>query len=379
MNSSTYEFEPGCATLHAQYKSSSSVSCFQKIRALTLVFRRRQFRDALKKQCQALGVKNYSIPLDMPVRWSSTHTMIEKFYSMKDAIIAVLASQSFDDSIEEINLTKPDWVVAKELLDFFGLFVRTTTTMQADNYLTLNRTLPEYFRLISRLEAVKSGKDKSAIQSQAIKDAAGAAFIKMNEYFAKNDSSPTAFVATMCDPRFKLAIFEHLWKDNPVYVKCAKVHFKDTYRRYKDRATKQHAIETIDTEPQDNLEVDGEDDLFAGYQGHSDLATTEIDNWFSQGTIDHKRGDVKAFWLSKGYDFKIIAQMARDHMGVPATSAASERVFSNGGDIITKRRNKLGGDNTRYLLCLRDWGILPELEDEDSDLELDGYETVEED
>jgi len=64
---------------------------------------------------------------------------------------------------------------------------------------------------------------------------------------------------------------------------------------------------------------------------------------------------------------------------VPATSAASERVFSNGGDIITKRRNKLGGDNTRYLLCLRDWGILPELEDEDSDLELDGYETFEED
>ena len=32
----------------------------------------------------------------MPVRWSSTHTMIDKFYAMKDAIIAVLATQSFD-------------------------------------------------------------------------------------------------------------------------------------------------------------------------------------------------------------------------------------------------------------------------------------------
>ncbi len=31
--------------------------------------------------------------------WSSTHTMIDKFYRMKDAIIAVLASQSCDDSI----------------------------------------------------------------------------------------------------------------------------------------------------------------------------------------------------------------------------------------------------------------------------------------
>jgi hAT family protein len=305
--------------------------------------------------------------------------MIEKFYSMKDAVIAVLASQRFDDSIEEINLTKPDWVVAKELLDFFGLFVKTTTIMQADNYPTLNRTLPEYFRLISRLEAVKDGKDKSNIQCQAIREAAAAALVKMNEYFAKNDSSPTAFVASMCDPRFKLAIFEHLWKDNSVYIKRAKVHFKETYRKYRERAIKQRAFETLDTEPQDNPELDDEDDLFAGYHGHSDLATTESDTWFSQGTIDYKRGDVKAFWLSKGYDFKIIAQMARDHMGVPATSAASERVFSNGGDIITKRRNKLGGNNTRYLLCLRDWGILPELEDEDSDSELDGYETLEED
>jgi hAT family protein len=59
--------------------------------------------------------------------------------------------------------------------------------------------------------------------------------------------------------------------------------------------------------------------------------------------------------------------MARDHMGVPATSAASERVFSNGGDIITKRRNNLSGNNTRYLERL---GNI--IRDEDSDSE-DGY------
>jgi 5'(3')-deoxyribonucleotidase len=77
--------------------------------------------------------------------------MIEKFYRMKDAIIAVLATQSFDYSIKENVQT-----VTKELLDFFGLFVRTTTMMQADNYPTLNGTLPEYFRLISRLETAKT-------------------------------------------------------------------------------------------------------------------------------------------------------------------------------------------------------------------------------
>jgi hypothetical protein len=41
----------------------------------------------------------------------------------------------------------------------------------------------------------------------------------------------------------KLAIFERLWKDNPSYIKRAKIHFSQ------DRATRQRNIETLDTEP----------------------------------------------------------------------------------------------------------------------------------
>ena len=39
---------------------------------------------------------------------------------------------------------------------------------------------------------------------------------------------------------------------------------------------------------------------------------------------------------------------------------------------MTKKRNRLGASNTRRLLCLRDWGVLAEGEDEgDSDIEID--------
>jgi hypothetical protein len=68
--------------------------------------------------------------------------MIDKFYRMKDAIITVLATQSFDDSIKEVEFSKSDWTVTKELLDFFGLFVKITTMMQADNYPTLKQNSP---------------------------------------------------------------------------------------------------------------------------------------------------------------------------------------------------------------------------------------------
>jgi hypothetical protein len=58
--------------------------------------------------------------------------------------------------------------------------------------------------------------------------------------------------------------------------------------------------------------------------------------------------------------------MARDFLCIPATSASSERVFSDGSNTVTKRRCKLAPESVRYVVCLRDWGIV---EPDDSDVE----------
>ena len=81
--------------------------------------------------------------------------------------------------------------------------------------------------------------------------------------------------------------------------------------------------------------------------------------------------NILRYWASKEYEFPIIACIARDHLAIPAMSAASESVFSIGGDIITKKRNRLSAGNTRRLLCLQDWGVLEEGVDDGSDNEID--------
>ena len=73
------------------------------------------------------------------------------------------------------------------------------------------------------------------------------------------------------------------------------------------------------------------------------------------------------------YEFPIIVRIARDHLAIPAipaTSAASESIFSISGDIITKKRNRLSTGNTRRLPCLQDWGVLKEGEDDSSNIEI---------
>ena len=58
-------------------------------------------------------------------------------------------------------------------------------------------------------------------------------------------------------------------------------------------------------------------------------------------------------------------QIARDFLAIPATSAPSERVFSLAGNLISKKRTSIASENIRYVLCLRSWGVLVELKDEE--------------
>jgi hypothetical protein len=114
---------------------------------------------------------------------------------------------------------------------------------------------------------------------------------------------------------------------------------------------------------------DSESDLFKP-RGTTDFET-EHGKWIKQQLIKRDT-DILRYWASKEYEFPIIARIARDHLAIPAMLAASECVFSVGGDIVTKNRNRLGAGNTRRLLCLRDWGVLEEGEDEGgSEVEID--------
>lgn len=54
------------------------------------------------------------------------------------------------------------------------------------------------------------------------------------------------------------------------------------------------------------------------------------------------------FWSVKQHEYPIISQIARNHLTIPPTSAASEREFSAGGNIITKNRNSLAPETVRY-------------------------------
>lgn len=72
------------------------------------------------------------------------------------------------------------------------------------------------------------------------------------------------------------------------------------------------------------------------------------------------------WWREKAQAYPLLAAVARKWLAVPASSAASERMFSSAGLTVTKKRTKLGSDRVATLVFLKTaWpalskaGVLP--------------------
>ena len=66
-------------------------------------------------------------------------------------------------------------------------------------------------------------------------------------------------------------------------------------------------------------------------------------------------GDVLDYWRLSAAKWPNLAAMARDYLPIPATSAASERSFSTGRDLLGLYRQSLLPDTMEHTVCLRSW------------------------
>lgn len=65
--------------------------------------------------------------------------------------------------------------------------------------------------------------------------------------------------------------------------------------------------------------------------------------------------DVLLWWKSMSSQFPVLSKVARDLLAIPGSSASSERAFSAGGNMITKKRASLGTKTVQAAQCLRSW------------------------
>jgi hAT family C-terminal dimerisation region len=82
----------------------------------------------------------------------------------------------------------------------------------------------------------------------------------------------------------------------------------------------------------------------------------EIENYRKRHPLTHteeQHGNPLEWWAGKEASLPILASFAKEMLAIPATSAASERVFSQAGQITRANRNRLDVTNTAQLVFLK--------------------------
>ncbi|KNZ55959.1 hypothetical protein VP01_2533g1 [Puccinia sorghi] len=91
------------------------------------------------------------------------------------------------------------------------------------------------------------------------------------------------------------------------------------------------------------------------YSIQCDEPTNPSRNTIKDGLFKKKKRKPIQFWKTHSSQYLTLANMSRNLLAVPASSAPCERVFSAGRYIQNYTRNRLTLETLESLICLKDW------------------------
>jgi len=81
-------------------------------------------------------------------------------------------------------------------------------------------------------------------------------------------------------------------------------------------------------------------------------SVNEVDSYLAEDTM-HFDEDPRMYWKKKSEKLPTLATLAKDYLGLTATSAPSERIFSLAGNFYTARRNLLRPETFPSLMFIK--------------------------
>ena len=293
------------------------MTALEKLRKHIYIFRnRRVWKNALKSQLIAFNIKVKVLKLDMPVHWNSTYEMLATALEQRLAINAVCITQEFDPSVKDISLSDEDCHLLESIAPFFKVFVSTSVKMQSSSHPTLNEVIPRYHLLIKNVTEQLQKYPSGSISSKACLTSLG----KLREYYIGTAINYSyAGIATVCDLRFKLNVFNKLIPPSSLttFKKTVEMQFIACYIKYQRRQRDiemrelevQVASEAV-IEIQDSIHLDSgsDDQLFS-----SEVLAFEHEwtRYLSQ-PVAPQVTNIYDYWKVKQYEFPIIARISRD-------------------------------------------------------------------
>ncbi|EJP62011.1 transposase-like protein [Beauveria bassiana ARSEF 2860] len=221
--------------------------------------------------------------------------------------------------------------------------------------------------LLTKLESVKEEIDIMDADSEGALPpyySAGvlAAWSKINAYYELTDQSPIYRMAIALHPAYQFEYFREKWWKREEWIKTAKKELNVYYDRFAAATVATEHVDQAETSPSSSPTSDDEFDAWGHttdrpHRGKRRKVETEWEIWVKQVPSKDEMSvkNPLAWWVDRGHVWPVLSKLALNIFSTPAMSAEPERVFSDGGELITDKRNGLGDDTVEAEMMQKNW------------------------
>ncbi|CAD6883973.1 unnamed protein product [Tilletia caries] len=302
--------------------------------------------NALREACKVRGITFKMPPTVMDVRWNSTYKQLLSLQDLEPALRLMFA----DRKHASLAWGQPVWHAIQDLTKILEVFSDVSEHIQGRKYPTISAAAQGYVLISTELDALGTSPSLTAWGIEVVKLFQN----RLVSYREHLIDAPLVQWATLLDPSMKTKVIEcdgvHLVVDAVGSLMEHLVAFypdnsptSSTFVPSADAATSsfQQRWEKMDSAPTTSHLLNPRKQL------HIYLQEPAIKS--------NVASDSLRYWAVNEGRFPSLSAMARDLLAIPATSVPSEATFSRGGEVITKRRNRLNGTTVTAIMCLDSW------------------------
>jgi hypothetical protein len=298
------------------------------------------------------------VVLDVVTRWNSTLLMLQRLYRLKSSLetfIFGMISQPTPENrvtvkrLSELRLTTSEWEQVEQVIGILKPFEDLTLVFSSSSVRGLAACVaPWVYGLISDLE--RDDGPASTVMS-------GFRLRLLDEVKTRLKITDKYLLASALHPTFN-----NLWfVEDEARINKVKAMLRDEYNGLfpQDDAVHTDRFQHESRSALHDEQAGGSSGLHKllkrrrlqceTYTSNEGPTTEEFDRYFKldlKGTMV----DPMEWWRDNRTTFPVMARLARKYLGIPATSVASERMFSYSGNIATDKRNRLKDDTVSDLV-----------------------------
>jgi hypothetical protein len=326
--------------------------------------------EALSAICAALKVPARTPQLDVPTRWNSTWEMLDTATALRKALEELLrrirerhegftafSIKPTDDLAREID--RESWAALDDFCQFLRPFKDATSLMSGSSYPTLGLTIPVFHVImehvkdsISHIAGFHSSQGR--IFGDVIRES-----LQSYEQVIRVDA---VTIAAALDPRVK-GLLPTIGIDSNHVLRMIETEFdleySDSYNDSRQAATSGQSADVRPPTAHENSFLS----LLASSAPTTNIICgsdaepfrSELDRWMAHApmSLEQSSHDVCRWFQVNRSLYPRVQFMARDYLGVTATSVPSECVFSRAGTTVDKRRARLGDDSVQAICELQ--------------------------